>query len=79
MCHVIQVDILDAFSVFDPNCYVVNCASSPYANTLNAAAKGREKLTVLANHYSTGEDAPVNCEAMEEWKSLCSLNTTKMP
>ena len=29
---------------------------------LNAAAKGKEKLTVLTNHYRTGEDAPVNCE-----------------
>ena len=65
------MELLDAFSVFDPSFYSVSSASPSDAFALNAAMKGKEKLAVLANHYGTGDDAPVKYEDLwKEWESF---------
>ena len=61
------MELLSAFGIFDPlrPSYVTEVDKE------KAAAESQENLDILASHYGTGDDAPVNDEALcKEWESF---------
>lgn len=58
-----QVELLRAFSIFDPSEGVSSCTSAS-----DIAAAYLDKVRILANHYGTGENPLVNTDELyEEW------------
>ena len=61
--HFPQVELLSAFSVFDP---ILLCSCDGERESLSL-----EKLEILLSYYGTGDDAPVNREeVLKEWESF---------
>ena len=59
-----QVELLSAFSVFDP---ILPCS----CDEGDRESVSLEKLEILLSYYSTGDDAPVNREeVLKEWESF---------
>ena len=59
-----QVQLLSAFSVFDP--ILLCCCDEGERERLYL-----EKLEILLSYYGTGDDAPVNREeVLKEWESF---------
>ena len=59
-----QVELLSAFGIFEPH-------QPTEEDKEKAAAESQENLAILASHYSTGDDAPVDSEELnKEWESF---------
>ena len=61
------MELLSAFGIFDP--HQPSCVTEE--DKEKAAAESQKNLDILASHYGTGDDAPVNAEELrKEWESF---------
>ena len=61
------MELLSAFGIFDPS----QPSSATEVDKEKAAAESQKNLEILASHYGTGDDAPVNAEELrKEWESF---------